>query len=107
MKESQKKTIYTVVVYPKKISADSASYEFMTRSLQTSNMDRVKKYWVTQKEKYGNTHYVHIVSRENAKKMEYLWAEKIKQLQNEMFARLEKECDKIYAKYALYLPIEY
>lgn len=62
--------IYAVVKYPKTFSPQHGDGEVHVYSKQTSNKEIMIEYYKEIKAKYGDNYYVHLMSREEAKRME-------------------------------------
>lgn len=100
----EKKTIYAVVCYPKRINRFNVHYfDFRLYTKQTSNLEKMKAYFEEIKDKHGDWCHVHLVTREKAKELQKKWYDRYcSDAGSITLEELDRRLNNIYAKNAIY-----
>lgn len=98
----EKKTIYAVIVYPKN-TKNATTSDFHIYSFQTSNKEKMGKFFREHKEALEPQGYcVHITTRENAKILKDKWYHKYAEMtlerERKLLAEYERRSDEILLK---------
>lgn len=92
---TEKKPIYAVVMFPKKVEKNDTSTRCLIYSKQTSNKEKMIAFYSEIKNRHGENYKVYLVTRERAKEIRhqyYLWN---KEREKALFAKLEGCSDRI------------